>query len=185
MTRVRDGARSDPPFSRSLEVDNLPEPSLLVAVEADRTECDLLAKQVGIEAIDALRATFKVQREGPSGVHLSGEIHARIQQTCVVSLEVFEADIVEPVAVHFLPQGELASWSSQAERFDPLSAVDPPDPIVEGTIDLGQIAAEFLVLGLDPYPRKPGAEFSYGEKPPQGDDESVFAVLQKMKKPEE
>jgi hypothetical protein len=184
MTRVRHGARSDLPFSRLLEVDNLPEPSLLVTVEADRSECDLLAKQVGIAAVDALTATFKVQREGVTGVRLSGEIRARVEQTCVVSLEIFAADIVEPVDVHFLPQVELRDWTSPVDRFDPLSDVDPPDPIIEGKIDLGQIAAEFLALGLDPYPRKPGAEFSYEEKLPHDGDESVFAVLQKLKKPE-
>jgi hypothetical protein len=183
MTRVR-GPRSDLPFGRPLQVDNLPEPSLLVAVEADRRECDLLAKHVGIEAVDALTATFKVQRDGVTGVHLSGEIHARVQQTCVVSLEIFAAEIVEPVDVHFLPQVELRGWTSPADRFDPLSDLDPPDPIIEGKIDLGQIAAEFLALGLDPYPRKPNVEFSYGEKLPHDGCESVFAVLQKLKKPE-
>ena len=40
-----------------------------------------------------------------------------------------------------------------------LEDVDAPDPIVDGKIDLGALAAEFMVLGLDPYPRKPGAEF--------------------------
>ena len=38
-------------------------------------------------------------------------------------------------------------------------AEDPPEPIVNGAIDLGALAAEFLMLGLDPYPRKPGAVF--------------------------
>ena len=31
---------------------------------------------------------------------------------------------------------------------------------MNGRIDLGQLAAEFLALGLDPYPRKPGVEFA-------------------------
>ena len=39
---------------------------------------------------------------------------------------------------------------------------EPPDEIVNGQIDLGAITAEFLVLGLDPYPRKPGVDFSPG-----------------------
>jgi len=38
-------------------------------------------------------------------------------------------------------------------------AQDPPDPIINGQIDLGALAAEFLVLNLDLYPRKPGATF--------------------------
>ena len=31
--------------------------------------------------------------------------------------------------------------------------------MIDGKIDLGALAAEFFALGLDPYPRKPGAEF--------------------------
>ncbi|MGB7247021.1 MAG: DUF177 domain-containing protein, partial [Methylovirgula sp.] len=37
---------------------------------------------------------------------------------------------------------------------------DPPDAIVDGMIDVGALAAEFLALGLDPYPKKPGVEFA-------------------------
>ncbi|MGB7126998.1 MAG: DUF177 domain-containing protein, partial [Methylovirgula sp.] len=29
-----------------------------------------------------------------------------------------------------------------------------------GMIDVGALAAEFLALGLDPYPKKPGVEFT-------------------------
>ncbi len=57
---------------------------------------------------------------------------------------------------------------------------DPPEPIVNGFIDLGQLAAEFLVLGLDPYPRKPGAEFI----PPElvvDPEEHPFAALKALK----
>ena len=36
---------------------------------------------------------------------------------------------------------------------------DIPDPIVGGRIDFGVLTAEFLALGLDPYPRKPGMAF--------------------------
>jgi hypothetical protein len=36
---------------------------------------------------------------------------------------------------------------------------DPPDPIMNGQIDLGALAGEFLALNLDLYPRKPGVTF--------------------------
>ena len=39
------------------------------------------------------------------------------------------------------------------------------DPIVDGKIDLGALAAEFFALGLDPYPRKPGVSFESPEEP--------------------
>ena len=38
-----------------------------------------------------------------------------------------------------------------------------PEPLIGGVVDLGALATEFLILGLDPYPRKPGAVF----EPPQ------------------
>ncbi len=40
---------------------------------------------------------------------------------------------------------------------------DDAEPLIGGVIDLGALATEFLILGLDPYPRKPGAVF----QPPQ------------------
>ena len=56
---------------------------------------------------------------------------------------------------------------------------EPPDEIVNGQIDLGALTAEFLALGLDPYPRKPGVDFSYQDAPDEKD--SPFAALGKLK----
>ncbi len=36
---------------------------------------------------------------------------------------------------------------------------EPPEPLLDGILDLGALATEFLILGLDPYPRKVGVEF--------------------------
>ena len=59
---------------------------------------------------------------------------------------------------------------------------DLPDPIVNGRIDLGGLVAETLVLGLDPYPRKPGVAFAdptpAAPEPPEA---SPFAVLRGLK----
>ena len=44
-----------------------------------------------------------------------------------------------------------------ARRKRSSAAIDPPDEIVNGRIDLGRVTAEFLALGLDPFPRKPDA----------------------------
>ena len=47
-------------------------------------------------------------------------------------------------------------------------------------LDLGTLATEFLVLGIDPYPRKSGVEFApltVGEDAPK-----PFAALEALKK---
>jgi uncharacterized metal-binding protein YceD (DUF177 family) len=46
-------------------------------------------------------------------------------------------------------------------------------------IDLAHIVTEHLALEIDPFPRKPGAEFSYTPDTPE---ESPFAVLKALKK---
>jgi hypothetical protein len=60
-------------------------------------------------------------------------------------------------------------------------ADEPPEPLIGGAIDLGAIAAEFLMLGIDPYPRKPGAEFAAPAR--ETDSERPFAALAALKKP--
>ena len=50
----------------------------------------------------------------------------------------------------------------------------------DGAVDLGAVATEFLLLGIDPYPRKPGAVF---ERPAAGRPGGhPFAALAALKK---
>jgi hypothetical protein len=54
----------------------------------------------------------------------------------------------------------------------------PLDPIIDGQIDLGALAAEFLALNLDNYPRKPGVMFEAANAGGEASGtDSPFAVL--------
>ena len=54
------------------------------------------------------------------------------------------------------------------------------EPLIDGVVDLGALATEFLILGIDPYPRKPGAVF---EAPPTGEPfAGPFAGLAALQK---
>ena len=57
---------------------------------------------------------------------------------------------------------------------------EPPEPLIEGKVDLGAIATEFLLLGIDPYPRKAGAEFAAVKT--ADDSARPFAALEALKK---
>ena len=94
-----------------------------------------------------------------SGGATSGEVHAEVTQSCVVSLEPIEATVDEPVDVRFAPPKAADRKASEEQEALTLSLAeeDEPDPVIDGKIDLGALAAEFFALGLDPYPRKPGA----------------------------
>ena len=166
-------------FSRPVRVEALPKDGLAQTIEANPAERAALAALNGLPDIAKLTATFLLRRAGRGGVRVTGTVHAEVTQTCVVSLEPFEATLDEPVDVRFAPPAEEGA----ARRGASLGATetilfdgeDAPDPIVDGRIDLGALAAEFMALGLDPYPRKPGAAFA----PPAqaGSADSPFEAL--------
>jgi Large ribosomal RNA subunit accumulation protein YceD len=175
---------ASPPLSRPIRVETVPREGLTVRVEADPAERAALAAFNNLPAIGRLVATFDL-RPGAGGiVEVSGEVAADVTQTCVVALEPFEARLVEPVNLRFAPPSAAPPrrGATGGERDEPtFEQEESPDPIVDGAIDLGAVAAEFLTLGLDPYPRKPGVSF----EPPaqsQSADDSPFGDLAGPKK---
>jgi uncharacterized metal-binding protein YceD (DUF177 family) len=162
-----------PAFSRPVRVDALPNQPLARAVEADAEERAALAKLCRLPAIAKLAGTFALRRLGRDGARVTGVVRAEFTQVCVVSLEPFPATLEQEVDVRFAPPGETPE--GRRGELVALDEEDPPDPIVDGVVDLGALAAEFFALALDPYPRKPGVAFA----PPSGEGEagSPFAAL--------
>ena len=157
---------TDNEFSRVVRVEPLPRDGIEMDIEADAAEREKLAALNGLPAIAHFSASFRIKK-WMRGVEVEGELSARVTQTCVVSLEPFEIDIEEPIDVRFLPGAPADSIEE-----------DAPDPLVDGRIDLGAIASEFLTLSLDPYPRKPGVAF---EPPSEADaPDSAFARLRAL-----
>ena len=67
----------------------------------------------------------------------------------------------KPIDLIFAPPEqipELADLVDEAAESD-TEIPDPPEPIVNGVIDLGRLATDALFLAVDPYPRKPDAVF--------------------------
>jgi hypothetical protein len=56
-----------------------------------------------------------------------------------------------------------------------------PEPLTDGSVDLGVIATEYFLLGIDPYPRKEGAVFEAA--PAKDPRESPFAALADLADP--
>jgi hypothetical protein len=143
-------------FMRMLAVETVPDTGLDIRLCADETECAALADAYGLVAVQTFEAGFHVRKQGPRRYKISGVLRALVTQTCVVSLEPFETLVNAPVEVNFAPSGQPMAAGGAATVAGPQ---DPPDPIINGQIDLGALAAEFLALNLDLYPRKPGVTF--------------------------
>jgi len=178
------------PFSRPLAAVDVPEDGLELAIAADAKERAALAEADGLPALNRLEAKLRVTPAGRGGLRVTGELAADLRQICVVTLEEFDARVVEPIEISFAPEAappaqdrhqdrrqdhhreRMSRRRREAEPEEPKEPrtshiadldEDAPDPLVDGRIDLGAIVAEFFALALDPYPRKPGARFAAPE----------------------
>ncbi|GJD35575.1 YceD family protein [Methylobacterium aerolatum] len=161
------------PLSRPVDVGRLPRGRAEVTVEATPEECATLAADFGIPALRDLVGRF-VLSGTTTRLTVTGTVEARVTQVCTVTLEPFESSVREPVEVVYsdVPPSE------EPEEDAAENAPEPPDPIVNGRIDLGALTAEFLALGLDPYPRKPGVAF---EPVASGEESGAFAALGRLR----
>jgi hypothetical protein len=168
-------------LSHLVNVEEVPEQGLDIAISADSETRRALAVADGLAGIDSLDVNFHIARRGLAEFNVSGTLRARVTQTCVLSLEPFDTDVVEEIDVDFAPPAVAVRAAARAATLlgNPARERDPPDAIVDGMIDIGALAAEFLALGLDPYPKKPGVEFTPVTVPGQS-DEKPFDVLKKL-----
>jgi uncharacterized metal-binding protein YceD (DUF177 family) len=166
--------RPEQPWHVPVRLDDVPETGLHLDLVADDHVRAGLASLAGVLDVPRLEAAIDVARHG-NGLRATGRVTATVGQTCVVTLEPMENQVDELIDVIFAP-ASAGEFADQNAAFD---AGEPPEALSDGTADIGALVAEFLLLGIDPYPRKPGAEFA-----PLREDSAAatpFAALTKLK----
>ena len=170
------------PWRVPLLVAQIPETGLHRDIEADQPAREAMADLAGLRGILSASASLDVVPQRGGRFHVAGRVRARVGQTCVVTLDPIENDIDEPIDLTFAPPEQIPELSdlvddaAESEGEIP----DPPEPILNGFIDLGRLATDALFLAIDPYPRKPDAVF---EPPVVADDpeDHPFAALKALK----
>jgi hypothetical protein len=174
-------ARPDP-WRVPVLVAQIPETGLHRDIAADQPAREAIADLAGLRAILSASASLDVVPERGGRFHVTGRARARIGQTCVVTLDPIENDIDEPIDLVFAPPEQIPELSDLVDEAAESEGdiPDPPEPIVNGFIDLGRLATDALLLAVDPYPRKLGAVF---DLPVEADDpeDHPFAALKALK----
>jgi hypothetical protein len=149
------------PWRVPIVVAQIPDTGLHRDVEADAAARKAMAEVAGLREVFSVRASFDVTPKRDGRFQVTGHVRARIGQTCVVTLDPIESDIDEPIDLMFAPPEQIPALADLVDEDVESEAEipDPPEPIVGGVIDLGRLATDALFLGVDPYPRKPGAVF--------------------------
>jgi uncharacterized metal-binding protein YceD (DUF177 family) len=163
------------PLSRPIAAADVPDAGTHVSLKAMPEERAAVARNLKLPEIKALAAELDVKPSAGGGVRVTGNVTATVVQTCVVTLEPFEAEIREQVDVRY---------TSDAPHFEPGSEheadLDAPDVLINGGADLGTLVVEHLALGLDPYPRKPGVEEAAAADDSEPATHRPFAGLDKL-----
>lgn len=151
-------------------------------ISATPEECAALARRFELQQVDRLEADLTLLRRGRD-VLVTGNMVAEAVQTCVVSLDPLPVTIAAELSQAYDPDVR------DAGEFDELLDADdedPPEPLRDETIDVGELVAERFGLALDPYPRKEGAAID--PRYLAGDDdeapvrENPFAALKALKR---
>ena len=177
-------------FSRRVSVSVLDGRERTIDITADAQECAALATRLGLVDLPNLTARLVLTPADRGAVALDGVLRADVVQACVRTLE--------PVPAHI--EASFERLFAEAERIEeeepeqPIAVNDeePPDPIVDETIDLGEVVTEQLALELDPYPKAVGSDFKgfaiespekTGEDGEGGTDtRGPFSVLARLKR---
>lgn len=152
-------------FTHWIEAEEVPNKGLRLTLSPDADVRAALARRYGILGIDALEARVLVKPAMPAGIlRVEGEIEADVEQSCVVTLEPVKQHVSEHFTVEF------GAVKEQVDLELTLEDDDPVEPLENGGFDLGEVVAQYLALGLDPWPRAPGVSLEdQAEKLPSGD----------------
>jgi uncharacterized metal-binding protein YceD (DUF177 family) len=179
--RSAESKSHDVSWTVPVDVADIGESGLHVRVEANDAERREIARIAGLRDLPKLTAEFELMMIAGGQIRVVGQVNAVVGQTCVVTLEPLENTVEEPISLVFAPPSAIPDIADQDDGDDEPSD-DPPEPIANGRIDLAKLAVEFLILGIDPYPRKAGAAFEPVHTPPSPEDHP-FAGLAALKEP--
>jgi hypothetical protein len=182
-------------WSHKIAVDTLPDQAWRKTIVAEDQECRDLARRLGMQSVEGLEADMIVERVSGGKIHVAGTVRGLVRQPCVVTTvetiqnieETFESWYADKDAAISLARIRHDKMSQMMDSEVPmLDEYDDPEPVLNGQIDLGELAAQYLSLAVNPYPRADGVtEEESGkiltERGVAPESRNPFAALKKWK----
>ncbi len=166
-----------PKWNVFYRVDKLKKQRDRLKAEAFPEDLADIAEFLKVEAISNLKANITINR--PDNNHLiyvSGTVYADIEQQCVRTLRPVHAHIEEPFDAYFSETDKAISFAKGKsdllvrhghDEVPMLDEKDDPEPVVDGVINLGDLALQFLALAIPLYPKAEGID--------NDDEAAIFA----------
>lgn len=165
-----------PEWSHVVDVQDVTKKPMRLKISPDKTACQALLPRLALVSLDSLEASVTLERDtGSMVIHVTGHIDAKITQSCVVTLEPIKTTISENFEAWYADPQEAVSLtrarhdrqaSKGSKEMPVLDERDDPEPVIDGKIDIGELATQYLSLAIDPYPHKEGVRYEKGDDEP-------------------
>lgn len=146
--------------------------TVTLEVEADEAERAALARRFAIPGVESLTARLEARQLITGDILVEGTVSADVVQECVVTLEPVPAHLETTLSQRFTHRPVSEDEEDENE--------DPPEPVVDDAIEVGEIIVQNVSLALDPYPRAPGVAFE-GMDDEAGQPTGPFAALARLR----
>jgi hypothetical protein len=163
MSRKTPNNPLTPEWSLKVDVAQLGGEAVRIALTSTPEQRKDLARRMKVNALEALEGEVLIQRRpGSHIIHVKGQVKANVSQSCVVTLEPILTPIDEKIEAWYSDEDRIISLSrarreQQGMRADAELEIageeEDPEPVIDGAIDVGELAAQYLSLAIDPYPR--------------------------------
>jgi uncharacterized metal-binding protein YceD (DUF177 family) len=175
-----------PEFSHSVAGEEIPDKGMHLTLEASARQCAALSTRLEVQQISVLCARMKVfPLAGGPMLRVEGTVKADLEQFCVISGDPVAQSLRFDFCVDYAPL-EMVEENLELSLAD----ADPPEPLDDGKIDLGELVSQQLILNMDPYPRASTASLGdvieslpkgRGDGVGYGAEASPFAALSALK----
>jgi uncharacterized metal-binding protein YceD (DUF177 family) len=154
-----------------------------VRFAADAEQCAAIATWSGVVSLEKFEVRAEIRKISTSRFGLTFHLVADVTQSCVVTLEPV-ADHLESNfdrELHF-SGGAIRHKAPESDGEVVLDSgpEEGPEEIHNLHYDLAAPVLEEFVLSLEPYPRRPGVEFTV-KTDPEDQPRNPFAVLKGLK----
>lgn len=148
-------------------------------IKADAKQCEDVAVRANVVSIESLEAEVTMHREQAGRVvHVYGTLNASVTLECSITAEEFDFTVEEEIEGWFEDKESTVSFMKALKNRESKGSQggkgpvevemapenEDPDAMVEGQIDLGELAVQHLILAIPPYPKKDGAAYEYSDE---------------------
>ncbi len=182
-------------WSYLIKAEDIEKTPFRMSLSADQAARDSLVTFFDLISMESFTADISVSREhGGFLLHVKGTLCADIVQSCVVSGEPVPVRIEEPFEAFYSDPKQAVSFAKAKNEIyvsygfietPVLNEKEDPEPIVNGQIDVADLACQYLSLSIDPYPHAPDIKYEKGDDEPRATPSHIrqnpFQALKALK----